>query len=762
MPETSTPGMVLRKAEGCAWETREVSDEQVTLRCVVLPSSEELDGLPEELAVRLRKGEPCRSTKVLPVADADDLSALVERRVVLEIDNRSSDTFQFDGHWFGAGRWLAGPVRQLPARDQTRLEFIGENLINGVHGLAWFVNERSLDTYVSFVFSNSLAEGAFNAWAGPVPAELKEELACATPLNDQYLKVQVPPGRGCAWNVIENAAQVTVRVVVLPDLGELDPNTYPPVESEGAGEVALEENGVHRFLNTTRPRDALDGVGSGLKAAGAGFIAGAAALVAAPVVGAHQEGVGGLVTGLAKGVAASTCLTVLGAGAFITQIVRGVVNTPEAISQVYAGNRRWDTDAGCWVDDSTNLRREALGLGEESDWDFSDEEEPTQTSVRRVADTVFYDVIGVKPSASAVDVKQAYYKAALRVHPDKNPGDPEASRRFQELAQAYQVLSDPKLRERYDRMGKEGVADTGIPFIDPLLFFNMLFGSEQFEKYIGKLFLAVQTDHIAKRVHKDIEKPVCNGSGAQASNVVGEYVDREMNFSSTKAHTKMKRQQAMREVRCAVHLVERLDRWVLGRDEAGFMTLICQEASELVRVSFGARLLRTIGSVYESCAEQWLANLHGNFSIEGHLASWRDSTHSAWVKMSALSSVVKSAIAVKRMHDMHDAQGAEEQGAEQAAAQRASLEESLPVFLQTIWDVSAVDIENTISAVCNKVLKDVSVPWQIRERRAIALLRLGRVFRDVGQYEQSDISQSNVAKQHLEEAFLSALREKGS
>merc|ERR1712136_215215 len=51
------------------------------------------------------------------------------------------------------------------------------------------------------------------------------------------------------------------------------------------------------------------------------------------------------------------------------------------------------------------------------------------------------------------------------------------------------------------------------------------------------------------------------------------------------------------------------------------------------------------------------------------------------------------------------------------------LDESFPVILQTIWDFSSIDIEGTVRRVCNKLLKDSSVPWQIRFRRAVALRR---------------------------------------
>ena len=68
-----------------------------------------------------------------------------------------------------------------------------------------------------------------------------------------------------------------------------------------------------------------------------------------------------------------------------------------------------------------------------------------------------YQVLGVGRDASDQEVKRAYRQAAIRWHPDRNPGNPEAEERFKEAAEAYTVLGDPEKRARYDRFGMAGV-----------------------------------------------------------------------------------------------------------------------------------------------------------------------------------------------------------------------------------------------------------------------------------------------------------------
>lgn len=90
----------------------------------------------------------------------------------------------------------------------------------------------------------------------------------------------------------------------------------------------------------------------------------------------------------------------------------------------------------------------------------------------------------MKPYVCGV-LRKAYYKLARDCHPDKNKDDPRAHQKFQAVGEAYQVLGDEKRRGDYDKHGKEATNDMSI--IDSSVFFTMLFGSDAFEPFIGKV-----------------------------------------------------------------------------------------------------------------------------------------------------------------------------------------------------------------------------------------------------------------------------------
>lgn len=73
----------------------------------------------------------------------------------------------------------------------------------------------------------------------------------------------------------------------------------------------------------------------------------------------------------------------------------------------------------------------------------------------------YYEILGVDKNASDEEIKKAYRKKAMEYHPDRNPDDPEAEKKFKAASEAYDVLSDPEQRQRYDQFGHAGVGDGG-------------------------------------------------------------------------------------------------------------------------------------------------------------------------------------------------------------------------------------------------------------------------------------------------------------
>jgi molecular chaperone DnaJ len=99
----------------------------------------------------------------------------------------------------------------------------------------------------------------------------------------------------------------------------------------------------------------------------------------------------------------------------------------------------------------------------------------------------YYEILGVSKSASADEIKKAYRKKAIQYHPDKNPNDAVAEKKFKEAAEAYEILRDPEKRQRYDQFGHAGVkggaggfSGGGMSFDDIFSRFGDIFGDVGF------------------------------------------------------------------------------------------------------------------------------------------------------------------------------------------------------------------------------------------------------------------------------------------
>jgi molecular chaperone DnaJ len=149
----------------------------------------------------------------------------------------------------------------------------------------------------------------------------------------------------------------------------------------------------------------------------------------------------------------------------------------------------------------------------------------------------YYEVLGVAKDASPDQIKKAYKKAAIANHPDRNPGDEEAVARFKEAAEAFDVLSDPNKRGRYDRFGHAGVQGNGAhQFTDISDIFEAFGGIFDFGDMFGEgrsrggrahrgghLRSAVTIDLLEAaegcsrtlEVRRHESCPTCHGSGAK-------------------------------------------------------------------------------------------------------------------------------------------------------------------------------------------------------------------------------------------------------
>jgi len=242
----------------------------------------------------------------------------------------------------------------------------------------------------------------------------------------------------------------------------------------------------------------------------------------------------------------------------------------------------------------------------------------------------------------------------MKEHPDKG-GDTE---RFQKVGEAWQVLSDPARRQKYDERGMEALEDAKMA--DPGVVFAMMFGEDKFSHLFGDLSLVM-----TMRLDDGLD--------------------------TRHRAEKLEMLQMEREVRLAKLLATRLD--VFLSDPATFAATATEEARALKTVNLGPQMLAAIGTMYE------LRGSRGIFADAAMMA------HTVETHVGALEGAV----------NLQKLQGKSDGG-------------DPSVMQANLFKMMAMDIENTVGRAALLCLHDVSVPKEVRRKRADGLVILGKIF----------------------------------
>jgi len=419
-------------------------------------------------------------------------------------------------------------------------------------------------------------------------------------------------------------------------------------------------------------------------------------------------------------------------------IKRGVEAVPASISAPRQG-KWWNEATSTWI--YTDMQKIKVPDNDddvlkdiENDLDGSDNmATTTHTPSGQVKDNYYYEALGVESNADAHKIKRHYYLMARKFHPDKNPGDAAAVEKFKLVAEAYQVLSDPELRGKYDKDGRDALSgdktstnDEQKP--DPSLLLAFLFGSDKFNSYVGRL-------------------------ATSTSAMVGDTIKLSVNDARTL--------QERRCSRLAITLVNRVEPWVdMNFKETEDTWKI--HAEELKKTSYGWELLQVIGLAYELAAVQFLGAKDSSIGMpsitkwaSGKLAGTRlknRNNKNQWESTTATIDIMRVQSEYKKKIEIANSEK-EKQQLEQELAK-----ESSNVMMRIIWTTTSVDITSTIHETCQMVFFDQSVDKKIREMRAKAVKRLGKIFQECSAPQRTEEKMLD-AKMLFEEAAMAATLE---
>lgn len=376
-----------------------------------------------------------------------------------------------------------------------------------------------------------------------------------------------------------------------------------------------------------------------------------------------------------------------------------------------------------------------------------------------VKDTEYYELLGVSATATDIEIKKGYRRAALKWHPDKNPNNPDAERKFKDIAEAYQVLSDPQTRALYDELGRDGLHSTGSAppqDIDPKEFFTMIFGGDASKAYIGDLnflqmmFDAENEENEEGETNKATDKFVHNNESFADMAQTGEDALHERRKKFDTEHIKKQREAEEAKVAALTEsLKTKLDAVADPTNPNDptmhtFLTTVNADIENLKLESFGIQICHLIGKIYTFKAATFLkarkpfGTLH---KISSNFKQSKDTVKGMLEMLNSASEAQNSLAAMQALEDP-----------DMDPYQRVQYEQAMTgKFISVAWASSKFEITQTLYAVCDKVLNDKSVSLETRKKRAQLLLAMGTLFSNA-QRDPSEEEDQMVFEKLMEDA----------
>lgn len=367
-------------------------------------------------------------------------------------------------------------------------------------------------------------------------------------------------------------------------------------------------------------------------------------------------------------------------------------------------------------------------------------------------DTTYYDILGVSVSATDIELKKAYRKQAIRLHPDKNADDPDASAKFQELGEAYNVLQNKETRALYDELGVEGlktkgIDEAGVDF-DVSDFFRMVFGGEGFNTWIGELTMLTEitktaevmdpeaTSQLRGETPGDTERQaITNGDHAASSKpsdaqLSSKEAQRERREKLLALQEESKRAADIRIAELSATLINRIAQFEAASTPDSlerFTAKLRLELENLKLESFGIQLVHLIGKIYVTEANATTHSLR-TFGVSKLITSTKRKTD----RMKGGILIIKSALDAQASAEeiMNDPSLGEASDSDLTAEERVRQMEAERMmtgkFLAIAWASTKFEVSGILNKVTSKVLNDKSLLKKERLARAKALIFIGK------------------------------------